>query len=225
AADAKNWTRPARRATNHSSSPRLRVRPEGSRLPPRAFALFGYGARVLSRSAGLGQFPTAAGLSRFTRFLATTDNDLHGFAERLAPERPVLDLALRTPSVREVTRVFEEHPETIVLARNGEQVFRALGVLAQPWYMLVSPLTARPDEAVPLLRDAIAELGVQRSLDHLGVHAVAKLGRYEWRGLRELRDAARRFAALLDAGSVSTASRGLGVSRQALAKYVKQRTT
>ncbi|HVV84165.1 MAG TPA: hypothetical protein VHE35_13920, partial [Kofleriaceae bacterium] len=47
---------------------------EGSRLPPRAFALFGYGARVLSRSAGLGQFPTAAGLSRFTRFLATTDS-------------------------------------------------------------------------------------------------------------------------------------------------------
>ncbi|HVV82900.1 MAG TPA: hypothetical protein VHE35_07455 [Kofleriaceae bacterium] len=152
-------------------------------------------------------------------------DDLQGFAERLAPERAVLDLTLRIPSAREVTELFGEHPETIILARSGEQVFRALGVLVQPWYMLVSPLTARPNEAVPLLREAVAELGVGCSLDQLGARAVANLGRYQWRGLREIRDAARRFAALLDAGSVSSASRGLGVTRQALAKYVKQRTT
>ena len=151
-------------------------------------------------------------------------DDLQGFADRLAPARPVLDITRRTPSAREVTQLFGDHPETIVLARSGEQVFRALGVLAQPWYVLVSPLTARPKEAVPLLREAVAELGARRSLDQLGAHAVANLGRYEWRGLREIRDAARRFAALLDAGKFSTASQGLGVSRQALAKYVKQRT-
>ena len=72
-ADAKNWTSSASHATKDSSSPRLRVRPEGSRLAPRAFALCGYGARVLSRRRDLGQFPSSRGLSRFTRFHATID--------------------------------------------------------------------------------------------------------------------------------------------------------
>jgi hypothetical protein len=152
-------------------------------------------------------------------------DDLEGFADRLSPERPVLDITQRAPSAREVRRLYGSHPETIVLARSGERVFSALGVIAQPWYMLVSPLAARPSEALRLLREAIAQLGVHRPLDALGLEAITNLSLYSWpRGLYELRGASRRFGALLSYGNASAAARSLAVSRQAVAKFVQRRT-
>lgn len=151
-------------------------------------------------------------------------DDLEGFADRIAPERPVLDITRRPPSAREVRRLFGSHPETIVLARSGELVFRALGVIAQPWYMLVSPLTARPNDALRLLRDAILQLGVHRTLEALGPVAVTNLSAYDWpRGLHEIRDASRRFGAVLERGNLTAAARRLEVSRQAITKYINRR--
>lgn len=73
AATAKNWTPTARRATNPSSTPALGVRPEGSRRLPRAFALFGDGAAVLSRGGERGQFSTGLTRSRFMRIYESAD--------------------------------------------------------------------------------------------------------------------------------------------------------
>jgi len=77
AASPRLWPRPPRTGRRpravRSSTPALGVRPEGSRVQPRAFALSAYGTVVLSRSAGSGQFPAIRCRSRFTRFYATTD--------------------------------------------------------------------------------------------------------------------------------------------------------
>jgi hypothetical protein len=64
---AKNWTPTSSRATKISSSPALGVRPEGPRVESRAFALFGYGAGVLSRGTDLGHFSTNAARIRIPR--------------------------------------------------------------------------------------------------------------------------------------------------------------
>ncbi len=74
AATAKNWTRARSRATNTSSTPALGARPEGSRLLPRAFALFGYGAVVLPRHIGRVHFSATATRTGFPRFYAVTDS-------------------------------------------------------------------------------------------------------------------------------------------------------
>ncbi len=151
--------------------------------------------------------------------------DLDGFADRLAAERPVLDLNERTPSLHDVRRLFTEHPETIVLARRPERVIEALGLVVQPWYMAVSPLSARPHDALRLLREAIVHLGVRVPLEALGSDAMSGLAAYHWpRGLREIREASRRFAAYLDSGgNLGISARSLDVSRQALSKYLSRR--
>ncbi len=150
--------------------------------------------------------------------------DVDGFADRIAAERPVLDLGERTPSLQEVRRLFGEHPETIVLARRPERVIEALGLVVQPWYMAVSPLSARPHDAIRLLREAIIHLGVHTPLEALGEDAMAGLEEYAWpRGLRELREASRRFGAYLDGGNLGAGARSLDVSRQALSKYINRR--
>jgi hypothetical protein len=143
----------------------------------------------------------------------------------VAAERPVLDLNERTPSLQEVRRMFGEHPETIVLARRPERVIEALGPVVQPWYMEVSPLSARPHDAIRLLREAIAHLGVRVPLEALGEDAMAGLAAYEWpRGLRELREASHRFGAYLaSGGNLGVGARSLDVSRQALGKYINRR--
>ncbi len=153
-----------------------------------------------------------------------TWDDLAGFAERLAPERAVLDLKARTPPARELRDLFASQPDAIVIAERAEDVVRALGVIVQPWYMPVMPLSARPGDAVRLLREAISQLGVSRSLDELGADVVAGLEAYPWpRGLRELREASRRIAAWLDSGNATAAARRLDVTRQAVAKYLARR--
>lgn len=81
AATAKNWTPPTSHATKQSSRPALGMRPEGSRVQPRAFALFGYGAAVLSRGTDQGQFSAVGGRSRFTRIYATTDTKNSAFGQ------------------------------------------------------------------------------------------------------------------------------------------------
>ncbi len=151
-------------------------------------------------------------------------DDLAEFADRIAPERPVVDLVDRTPSARELRELFSAHPDTIVLAPRAERVMGALGVIAQPWYMLVSPLTARPGEAMSLLREAVAQLGVRKEIDALGADVVAGLEEYEWpRGLYEVREASRRIGAVLETGNISAAARLLDVSRQAVSKYLNRR--
>lgn len=151
-------------------------------------------------------------------------DDLEGFADRLAPERAVFDITDRVPSAREVKTRFAEAPGTIVLARTGESAFRSLGLLVQPWYLRVWSLSARPQAAIPLLREAIHQLGVERNLDDFGADVVAKLARYHWpRGLHEIRETSRRLGAVLDRGNMSAAGRRLKVSRQAVSKYVKRR--
>jgi hypothetical protein len=152
-------------------------------------------------------------------------DDVDGFADRIAAERPVLDLDERTPTLQEVRRLFGEHPETIVLASRAERVIEALGLVVQPWYMAVSPLSARPHEALDLLREAIVQLGVRVPLEALGEDGLAGLTAYDWpRGLREIREAARRFAAYLDSGGdLGVSARSLDVSRQALSKYLNRR--
>ena len=151
-------------------------------------------------------------------------DDLEGFADRIAPERPVVDLADRTPSARELRELYRAHPDTIVLAHRPERVVGVLGTIAQPWYMPISPLTARPDQAVGLLREAIANLGVRRSIDDLGHHVVEGLEAYAWpRGLREIREASRRLGAVLESGSIRAAASRLAVSRQAVSKYLCRR--
>ncbi len=152
-------------------------------------------------------------------------DDVAGFADRIAAERPVLDLDERTPTLQEVRRLFIEHPETIVLACRPERVIEALGLVVQPWYMAVSPLSARPQDALRLLREAIAHLGVRVRLEALGDDAMSGLSEYGWpRGLRELREAAQRFGAYLDGGgNLSVGARSLEVSRQALSKYIQRR--
>jgi hypothetical protein len=153
-------------------------------------------------------------------------DDLAGFADRLASERPVIDLRKRTPSARALREFYAEHPETIVLAHRPDHVIGAIGLIAQPWYMVVSSLGARPNEALSLLRQAIEQLGVIKPLDALGAHAVSGLRAYTWpRGLRELRQASWRIAAILTAGNVSAGARSLDISRQALAKYLSRRFT
>jgi hypothetical protein len=63
-----------------SSTPALGVRPEGPRVESRAFALFGYGAGVLSRSADRRQFSAIASRFRIARILESTDT---GYAVHL----------------------------------------------------------------------------------------------------------------------------------------------
>lgn len=157
--------------------------------------------------------------------IGSDHEDLDGFADRIAAERPVLDLNERTPSLQEVRRLFTEHPETIVLAHRPERVIEALGLVVQPRYIAVSPLTARPDQALPLLRAAIKQLGVRAPLEGLGAEAMSGLAAYPWpRGLREIREASRRFAAYLDSGgNLGVSARSLDVSRQALTKYLHRR--
>jgi hypothetical protein len=151
-------------------------------------------------------------------------DDLEGFADRLAPERPVFDITDRVPSAREVKARFADAPDTIVLARTGESAFRSLGLLVQPWYMRVWSLSARPQAAIPLLREAIHQLGVEHNLDDFGAEAVAKLARYKWpRGLHEIRETSCRLAAVLERGNMSAAARRLRVSRQAVSKFVNRR--
>lgn len=152
-------------------------------------------------------------------------DDLEGFADRLAPERVVLDVTKHTPSANELRALYAEHPETIVLAHRAERVITALGVgIAQPWYLLVSPLSARPNKALDLLRVAIAQLGVTQPLELLGPSIVSGLALYPWpRGLYELRRAAETFGAILESGSYRAAARSLAVSRQSVAKFVHRR--
>jgi DNA-binding NtrC family response regulator len=117
-------------------------------------------------------------------------------------------------------------PESPLVERRTDLLphFRALGVIAQPWYLLVSPLTARLNDALRLLREAVAQLGVRRSPEGLGADSAANLSRYEWpRGLQEIRDDSRRFGAVLDRGNLSAAARQLDVSRQAVTKYLSRR--
>lgn len=152
-------------------------------------------------------------------------DDLAGFADRLAPERVVLDVTKHLPSVNELRVLYAEHPDTIVLAHRAERVITALGVgITQPWYMVVSPLSARPHRALDLLRAAISHLGVTHPLEMLDASIIAGLALYPWpRGLYEIRRAAETFGAILESGSYRAAARALAVSRQSVSKFVHRR--
>lgn len=156
--------------------------------------------------------------------VGSVHEDLDGFADRIAPERPVLDLGDRTPTAPTVKRLFDEHPDAIVLAPRAEDVIGAIGLIVQPWYMAVSPLSSRSHEAMRLLREAIAQLGVRTPLEVLGTEIVLGLAEYSWpKGLREIREAAHRFGAYLQAGNLSAGARAMSVSRQAFSKYLQRR--
>lgn len=157
--------------------------------------------------------------------LGKADDDVAGFADRLAPERPVLDLTDGSrPTVQELKRLFSAHPETFVLAPRIADVVDRIGLLAQPWYMAVAPLGKRPAETIALLRAAILDLGVTVPLERLGQRRIAALAAYDWpHGLRELRAASWRIAAVLKAGNIRAASRELSVTRQSLSKYLNRR--
>lgn len=128
------------------------------------------------------------------------------------------------PTVAKLRRLFSEHPDAFVLAPRLVDVAERIGLLAQPWYMAVAPLRQRRDQIISLLRVAIFDLGVTVPLEQLGQRNIAMLAEYEWpHGLRELRAAAGRIAALLQEGNLSAASRRLSVSRQALSKFIKRR--
>jgi hypothetical protein len=151
-------------------------------------------------------------------------DDLVRFADRLAPDRPVVDLYERTPSANELRALYAAHPETILLAQRHERVAIALGVIVQPWVMLVSPLTARPQQALPLLREAIAQLGVTAPLEELGDDFVERLDAYAWPyGLREIREMSWRLGAVLESGNLSAAARRHGLTRQAFSRYLHKR--
>lgn len=151
-------------------------------------------------------------------------DDALGFAQRLAPKRALLNLDQRIPTARELRDLYAAQPDAVVVADRPERVVSALGLVAQPWYMHVSPLTARPHEAVRLLRDAIHQLGVTRPLEALGSDVIAGLVAYQWpRGLHELRNAATRLAAVLVEGNITAAARRLAVTRQAVSKYLGRR--
>ncbi len=157
--------------------------------------------------------------------LGGTWDDLPGFASRLAPERAVVDLRSRRPSAREVHELRHTCPDAVFLSNRAERVVASLGFTLQPWYIAVAPLSSRPGDAMPLLRDAIADLGVTMPLDRDASSLFEGLATYRWpRGLHELRDVARRVAALLDGGTLSDAARRLSVTRQALSKYFDRRT-
>lgn len=65
--------------------------------------------------------------------LGSSDDDVVGFADRLAPERPVLDLTDgRRPTVPELKRLFSAHPDAFVIARRIGDVVDRIGLLAQP---------------------------------------------------------------------------------------------
>ncbi len=152
-------------------------------------------------------------------------DDAVGFAERLAPERAVLDLNRRVPPAREVRELFAAQPDAIVIAELPEQVITSIGLIAQPWYMSIASLSSRPGEAVDLLREAIAQLGVEQPLELLGADVVGGLGAYPWpRGLNELREASRRIAAWIESGNLTAAAKRLQITRQAVTRYVARRT-
>ena len=151
-------------------------------------------------------------------------DDLPRFADRLAPERPVIDLYERTPSANELRAMYAAHPETILLAQRHERVATALGVIVQPWVMLVMPLHARPEQALPLLRSAMAQLGVAAPLEELGDDMVERLRAYAWPdGLKEVREMSWRLGAVLDGGNLSVAARRHGMSRQTFSRYLHKR--
>lgn len=152
-------------------------------------------------------------------------DDAAGFAARLAPERATLDLSRRVPPAREVRELFSAQPDAIVLAERAEQVIESIGLIAQPWYLPIASLTSRPDQAINLLREAIAQLGVSPPLDVLGADVVAGLVAYPWpRGLHELREASRRIAAWIESGNLTAAAKRLHITRQAVTRYVARRT-
>jgi hypothetical protein len=157
--------------------------------------------------------------------LGRPDDDVVGFADRLAPERPVLDLTDGSrPSANKLARLFSAQPDAFVLAPRVVDVAERIGLVAQPWYMAVMPLSRRRDQTISLLRAAIVDLGVMVPLEQIGRQNIERLAEYDWpHGLRELRAAAGRLAALLQEGNLSAASRKLAVSRQALSKYIKRR--
>lgn len=157
--------------------------------------------------------------------LGRADDDVAGFAERLAPERPMLDLLDgQRPSAPELKRLFAAQPDTVILAPRIVEVVDRIGLIVQPWYVAVTPLGRRADQAIELLRAAIVELGVTAPLEGVGQGAIEGLAGYDWpHGLRELRAVAWRLAAVLQAGSVRAAASALSMTRQSLSMYLERR--
>ena len=97
--------------------------------------------------------------------LGRADDDVVAFADRLAPERPVLDLLDgQRPTAPELKRLFAAHPDTVILAPRIGEVVDRIGLIVQPWYVAVTPLSRRADQAIALLRAAILDLGVTAPL-------------------------------------------------------------
>ena len=157
--------------------------------------------------------------------LGRADDDVVAFADRLAPERPVLDLLDgQRPTAPELKRLFAAHPDTVILAPRIGDVVDRIGLIVQPWYVAVTPLSRRADQAIALLRAAILDLGVTAPLEGIGQGAVDGLAAYDWpHGLRELRAVAWRLAAVLQAGSVRAAANALSMTRQSLSMYLERR--
>lgn len=83
-----------------------------------------------------------------------------------------------------------------------------------PRYFAVTPLSRRPDQSIALLRAAILDLGVTVLLERLGQRTIDGLAAYDWpHGLREVRAASWRIAAVLQAGNIKTAASALSMTR------------
>jgi hypothetical protein len=150
---------------------------------------------------------------------------LREWANAIDPQRPVLDLqdGQPVPTVGQLRRAFEAS-SPIVLGTRPERVIRSIGLTVQPYYLEAAPLSRRPTDAPMLLEAAISEyLARPVWLADLGERA-GPLRAYRWRGLGEIRHAARHLAAVLAEGNLTRAAARLGITRQAMSRYLDRRT-
>ncbi len=124
--------------------------------------------------------------------------------------------------------LFEGQPPYLALrpiigASTHVESQRAFRQLAQGHALELPALASRRHEILRLLDRLMKLHGSPQGIRDLGARWIDRLVEYPWpHNLQELREAERRIRALLSADSTAQAARQVGISRQALDKFVRR---
>jgi transcriptional regulator with AAA-type ATPase domain len=135
-----------------------------------------------------------------------------------------LDLAeLKRERTITVSRAFVERLSGTVpiIASSTRTFLNTFQGTIFPHLIVIPPLSSRRGEIAQLLSAAMDEHGFPVSLRSIGFANLVALRDHPWkRNLVELRECAHRLGALLHSGNQTKAAQILGISRQALSKYL-----